>query len=46
MAAAAELRAIFGWSTLKQVELYTRKADQRRLARGAMAKLVSKESGR
>ena len=34
------------WSTLKQVELYTRKADQRRLARGAMAKLVSKEQGR
>jgi integrase len=30
------LMAIFGWSTLKQAELYTRSADQKRLAAGGM----------
>jgi integrase len=35
-----ELMAIFGWRTLKQVEIYTRAANQKRLAAGAMHKLV------
>jgi hypothetical protein len=28
--------AIFGWDTIKQAELYTRAADQQRLAKDAM----------
>jgi integrase len=38
-----ELQAIYGWATLKQVELYTRQANRKRLASGAMRLLVSKE---
>ena len=32
--------AIFGWTTLKQAELYTRKADMERLANEHMASVV------
>ena len=31
-----QLMAIFGWTTTQMPELYTREADRRRLARGAM----------
>ena len=35
-ATAHQLMSIFGWLTLKQAELYTRSAEQKRLAHGAM----------
>jgi integrase len=35
-ATAHQLKAIFGWDTLKQAEVYTREADQKRLAEAAM----------
>jgi integrase len=38
-ASAAELQALFGWSTMKQVELYTRKANRARLEDSAAAHL-------
>ena len=31
--------AIFGWKDIKEAEIYTRKADRKRLAAKAMAKL-------
>jgi integrase len=39
-ATAHQLMAIFGWTTLKQAELYTKKADQKRLAGVATRLLV------
>ena len=42
-ATAHQLMAIFGWDTLKMPELYTRGADQIRLAGAAMHLLVSEE---
>jgi integrase len=39
-ATSHELMAIFGWETLKQAELYTRRADRKRLAGKAMHLLV------
>jgi integrase len=39
-ATAHQLMAIFGWETLKQAELYTRRADRKRLAGKAMHLLV------
>lgn len=38
-----ELMAIFGWKTLKQVQLYTRSASQKRLAEQAMHKLIPEQ---
>lgn len=38
-ASTRQLMAIFGWDSINQAELYTRKADQARLANGAMHKL-------
>jgi integrase len=38
-ATVAELEAIFGWSGGRMASLYTRSADRRRLAKGAMHKL-------
>jgi hypothetical protein len=35
-ATSRQLTAICGWDTLKEAERYTRKADQERLAKGAM----------
>jgi hypothetical protein len=35
--------AIFDWSTLKMPELYTRAADQKKLAAGAMHLIESRE---
>jgi hypothetical protein len=35
-ATARQLKAVFGWSTLKQPELYTRAAEEKRLAADAM----------
>jgi integrase len=35
-ATAHQLMAIFGWSTIKQAEIYTRAADQKRLAGNSM----------
>jgi integrase len=35
-ATSRQLMAIFGWDTIKQAELYTRAADQQRLAKDAM----------
>jgi hypothetical protein len=37
--------AIFGWTTLKQAELYTKKADQKRLAGVATRLLVPGQFG-
>jgi integrase len=42
-ATAHQLRAIYGWATMKEVERYTRKAERKRLAKGAMHLLVSKD---
>jgi integrase len=39
-ATVAELEAIFGWTGGRMASLYTKTADRRRLARGAMHKLV------
>ncbi len=38
-ATAHELMAIFGWVDIKEVEIYTRAADRKRLAAQAMGKL-------
>lgn len=38
-----QLNAIFGWTTLQQAEIYTRAANQKRLAGGAMTMLISDE---
>src|SRR5262249_23101532 len=43
-ATAHQLKAIFGWSTLKQPELYTRAAEQKQLAEGAMSLLVARKN--
>ena len=40
-ATVAELEAIFGWSGGTMAALYTRAADRRRLAKGAMHKLAN-----
>src|SRR5262249_44415223 len=40
-----QLMAIFGWRTLKEAERYTRAADQKRLAAGAMPLLLRGQSG-
>jgi integrase len=42
-ATAHQLMAIFGWSSLKMAEAYTRAADQERLAQAAMHMLTSEE---
>jgi len=42
-ATAHQLMAIFGWSTLKMAEVYTRAADQERLAGAAMHMLETPE---
>jgi integrase len=42
-ATAHQLMAIFGWSSLKMAEAYTRAADQERLAQAAMHMLTSGE---
>jgi integrase len=42
-ATAHQLMAIFGWSTLKMAETYTRAADQQRLAQSAMHMLETQE---
>jgi integrase len=39
-----KLMAIFGWTTKKQTALYTRKANRRKLAGGAMHKLVPEQN--
>jgi integrase len=45
-ATAHQLKAIFGWETLKQAEVYTREADQVRLAQSGMHLLTAEnESG-
>jgi integrase len=45
-ATAHQLKAIFGWSTLKQPELYTRSAEQKRLAADAMPLLLVRKEGK
>jgi len=40
-----ELMAIFGWRTLKQAELYTRTAERKRLAGGAIGLLQRTKNG-
>ena len=40
-ATVAELEAIFGWQGGTMAALYTRAADRRRLAQGAMHKLAN-----
>jgi hypothetical protein len=37
--------AIFGWTTIKQAEIYTKKADQKRLAGVATRLLVPGQFG-
>lgn len=39
-ATSHQLMAIFGWTTIKQAEIYTKKADQKRLAGVATRLLV------
>jgi integrase len=39
-----QLMSVFGWLSLKQAELYTRAAQQKRLARGAMKLLMRDEN--
>lgn len=39
-ATSHQLMGIFGWSTIKQAEVYTKKADQKRLAGSAMLLLM------
>jgi integrase len=45
-ATAHQLKSIFGWSTLKQAELYTRGAEQKRLAEDAMGLLQVRKGSR
>ena len=45
-ATAHQLKAIFGWDTLKMAEQYTRAADQERLAQSAMHLLDTREQTR
>jgi hypothetical protein len=40
-----QFMAIFGWRTLKEAERYTRAADQKRIASGAMRLLIADRSG-
>lgn len=40
-----QLMSIFGWKTLKEAERYTKAADQKRIAAGAMALLLPERSG-
>jgi hypothetical protein len=42
-ATSRQLMAVFGWSTLKMPELYTRAADQKKLADSAMHLLEARE---
>jgi len=44
-ATAHELMSIFGWLSVSQAELYTRRADRNRLARAAMGKLAPENAG-
>jgi integrase len=44
-ATVAELEAIFGWSGGQMAALYTRSADRKKLAAGAMDKLSRNETG-
>jgi integrase len=45
-ATAHQLKAIFGWTTLKQPELYTRAAEQKRLAADAMPLLLVRKGSK
>ena len=45
-ATAHQLKAIFGWTTLKQPELYTRAAEQKRLAADAMPLLLVRKQSK
>lgn len=45
-ATAHQLMAIFGWTTPKQIETYTRRANQERMAREAMSLLVPRHRER
>jgi len=40
-----QLMSIFGWQTLKEAERYTKAADQKRIASGAMRLLLSERTG-
>jgi integrase len=42
-ATSHELMAFFGWSSIKQAETYTRKADRERLARSAVARTEAQQ---
>jgi integrase len=44
-ATVSELNAIFGWSGSKMASLYTERADRARLAKQAIGKLLTNESG-
>lgn len=44
-ATTKQLMAIFGWETVKQAELYTKQAEQKRLAAAGMASLILDEDG-
>ncbi|OWK26270.1 hypothetical protein AJ87_02755 [Rhizobium yanglingense] len=37
--------AIFGWTTKKQTTLYTKQANRKKLAAGAMHKLIPEQNG-
>ena len=42
-ATAHQLMAIFGWDTLKQAEVYTKAANQKRLAESSMHSIEAQE---
>ncbi len=44
-ATAHQLMSIFGWKTLKEAERYTQKAEQKKLAAGAMPLLIRGVAG-
>jgi site-specific recombinase XerD len=44
-ATSYQLMSIFGWRTLKEAERYTKAAEQKRMAVGAMPLLIKNESG-
>lgn len=44
-ATAHELMAIYGWSTIKEAEVYTRAAERKRLAMGAAHRMLPRHSG-
>jgi hypothetical protein len=45
-ATATQIMAIFGWTDINQAELYTRNADQKKLARDGMPLIAKRDDDR